>query len=379
MIIAHHIAKTGGTSLMHHVRDRLGKDAFFGVGLHTAAERFFKGQPLWEELPAGARDKVTLTLGHHVGLAVVDPLPGDTPIAFFVCWRDPVAHALSQFHHSERGQAQKGRAVDIDQSIDARTPNALARDVWDAFRGLVPWAEFSEASVLRLLSMFDYIAVTEDMAASTAPLCAALGIPPLTRRDRVAPQQTDLTDQQRQRILDKSPIDAAIHAMLTAQKRSDTPLAFDAALKAERLSAYRARLPGENYVERAYRALAGFLEQEGRLEAAQLYLSLAGADDRKFEPIWMREVPAAKLTDPYFVARSDYAKALVYRQFDHIRLAEGCLRRALALKPNFPLAKAALARILSSVGYHGEARRLAGEVADLFPQDHNLQKILTHQ
>ena len=43
MLLAYHIAKTGGTTLLHHLRDELGKDACVTYGLHPGMERFFNG------------------------------------------------------------------------------------------------------------------------------------------------------------------------------------------------------------------------------------------------------------------------------------------------------------------------------------------------
>jgi len=377
MIVAHHIAKTGGTSLMHHVRSCLGDQAYFGVGKHSAADRFFAGQPIWEDLDADSRSQVVMTLGHNLGVRAVNPLSVDEPVAFFLCVRDPVAHAVSQFHHRQRQLAPTGRKLDFDAYIDSRRSDPIARDIWAGFQPLSGGADFGEAALIQILSLFAYIAVTEDMAGSTAQLCADLGISPLVRRDRVSDNHTPVSDDQRARILAKAPLDQALYSLATAGARADTPLAYNPTLKAERLAAYRSSLDGTDVVAGGYARLAGFLAREARLEAAKLYLTLGGRDsEAKFAAFWAEPVPAEKRGDALYKAKSEYAMAEIHQRYGDFEAAEAALREALSLWPDYPLAKCFLAGVLNHLGQKAEAKSLAAEAITVFPGDENLPKIL---
>ncbi|RMB11781.1 tetratricopeptide repeat protein [Eilatimonas milleporae] len=372
MILAYHIAKTGGTTLLHHLRDELGKDACVAYGLHPGMERFFNGQPLWEELPDAEKRQARVLLGHQVSDRLIPTIPADDVIGLFCVWRDPYDHFISQYRHHSGYLAQTGQQVDARAYLKSLPPNRVVRALYRLFRRLAMEDRFSFDAACRVLSQFEFLCVTERLATDLTTLTQRLGVGPVTRRERVSQGQIDLGGLHADDIYEHFRMDMRLYRLIVDRlngRTEDNPLAFDASLFSENQRRLRQESHDRDAVPPAYEALASFMVGRNVIDAAKLELTLRGAEAPKYAPIWAAHATVNQQRDPVAVALSEKEKGSVYMRHNLPELALSCFEKAIQLNPEHITAHIAGARAFQALGDIPMARRYAEQGLALNPRN----------
>ncbi|WP_417459206.1 tetratricopeptide repeat protein [Kordiimonas sp.] len=360
LIVGYHVAKTGGTTVMHHIFNHLGEDVYFGYGNHPAQKLFFEGQPLWEELSAEERSQYRFVFGHHVNHRVLACLPDDNA-ALFTVLRDPYTHFVSQYKYHLSVIRGEGRTASAREYFETWRANSVSKELFKFFRRLHPeqQAEFSEEKLAHILRQFRFLCATEKLTEHSAPITRLMDIPPVEGRYRVSKNSADLEGLTPEDVYEKSPIDKRLHQMVLNGKGPDSgdgELAYDDALFKESMARLRADYDQPRHIQSAYKKLAGFFQHNDLIEAAQLYLAFRKKTDPKYAPI-MRAAPLPdRMKLRLCVARSEREKAVVYASHNHPRLARACFEKAIQLNPNYVDAYVGLAHTLKRLDLMPQAR-----------------------
>lgn len=369
LIVGYHVAKTGGTTVMHHIFNHLGEDVYFGYGNHPAQKLFFEGQPLWEELSPEARSQYRFVFGHHVNHRVLACLP-DNNAGLFTVLRDPFTHFVSQYKYHLSVIRGEGRTISARDYFETWRPNSVSRELFKFFRRLHPetGADFSEDKLVYILRQFRFLCATEKLTEHSAPITKLMGIPPVEGRYRVSKNSADLEGLTAEEVYDRSPIDKRLHQMVLDGKGPDSgegELAYDDTLFKESMARLRGDYDQARHTEAAYKKLAGFFQHNDLIEAAQLYLAFEKKTDAKYAPI-MRATPMPdRVKQRLCVARSEREKAAVYASHNHPRLARACLEKAIQLNPNYVDAYVGLAHTLKRLDLMPQAREAAQQALSL--------------
>lgn len=125
-----HIPKTGGSTLIEHLRRHLAFDEEF-VHFGGAGERFreTEGRDPFEERSAERRQRATVMGGHYFTVDRTDLVPG-RDVRLFVVVREPASRILSAYNF----QCQRfGLDVSIDEWLASYPRNAAFKKIRQAF------------------------------------------------------------------------------------------------------------------------------------------------------------------------------------------------------------------------------------------------------
>lgn len=369
LIVGYHVAKTGGTTVMHHIFNHLGEDVYFGYGNHPAQKLFFEGQPLWEELSAEERSQYRFVFGHHVNHRVLACLPDDNA-ALFTVLRDPYTHFVSQYKYHLSVIRGEGRTVSAREYFETWRANSVSHELFKFFRYLLPdpKVEFSEENLATILRQFRFLCATEKLTEHSVPITKLMGIPPVEGRYRVSRNSADLEGLTPEDVYEKSPIDKRLHQMVLDGKGPDSgegELAYDDALFKESMARLRDDYSQVRHTQAAYKKLARFFQHNDLIEAAQLYLAFNKKADAKYNPILHATPLADRVKQRLCVARAEREKAAVYAAHYRPRLARACLEKAIQLNPGYVDAYVALAHTLRRLNLNEEAAAAARQALSL--------------
>ena len=361
LIIGYHVAKTGGTTIMHHMRDHLGEDAYYGYGNNGAMRDFFRGQPLWEELSADQRAPVKMIFGHGVRQNLLLGVKA-SEAGLFTSLREPFSHFVSRYNHRLKSLKLKGLSITPREFIEQQGDDAISKAIFKNFRKLCGGQAFDKDSVFAVLRQFQFLCTTEQLTQQTEQLCENFGIPPVTGRFRVAANKVGIGDVSAEEIYDRFPTDRAIHEELTAagDVRRSGSLKYDETAFSESVTRINQRFSIEKEIKTAYARLADFLVVQGALDAARLELVFSGRDsDEKYDAIWAKRADLRAAPD---AAQSEQTKAKVYQRHGKHDLAAACYDKANQLQPNFIGAISGSAQLQLAMGNKEKAKRQAEEL-----------------
>ncbi|WP_417451253.1 tetratricopeptide repeat protein [Kordiimonas sp.] len=380
LIIGYHVAKTGGTTVMHHIQTHLGPDAYFGYGQHPASDRFFSGKPLWEELTAEERAPVRFVFGHHVNDYILAGLSGEKP-ALFTVLRDPYTHFVSQYKYHLTVIRGQGQHIGARDYFAKWQENRVSGELCKFFSGLYPDADapVSEEKITHILRQFRFLCATEKLTEHSAPISRLLDIPPVEGRHRVSKNQADLEGLSPEEVYERCPLDHKMHAALlegAGPEGKDGPLAYDDALFQASLDRLSGTHTKAAQVRMAYERLAHFFRHNDLIEAAQLHLALSKRSDPSYTPI-VKSTPLPKHQSMKLaVARSEKAKADVYARHRYPLLARACFEKAITLNENYIDAYVGLANVLARQGHVAKARDAAQHALSLDGNNHGALRFL---
>lgn len=369
LIVGYHVAKTGGTTVMHHIFNHLGQDVYFGYGNHPAQDLFFGGKPLWEELSVEERSKYRFVFGHHVNHRVLACLPDDNA-ALFTVLRDPYTHFVSQYKYHLSIIRGEGRTISAREYFKTWRANSVSGELYKFFSELAPdpQAAFSEEGLAHILRQFRFLCATEKLTEHSAPITKLMGIPPVEGRYRVSKKEADLEGLTAEEVYERSPVDMRLHQMVLNGKGPDSgegELAYDDGLFRQTMERLRDEYDQARHTREAYQKLALFFRHNDLIEAAQLYLAFQNKNDAKYAPI-LRSTPMPdRMKRRLCVARSEREKAAVYAANFYPGLARACLEKAILLNENYVDAYVALAHILQRLNMPRKAREAAQHALSL--------------
>ncbi|WP_262689756.1 hypothetical protein [Kordiimonas aestuarii] len=363
LIVGYHVAKTGGTTVMHHIQNHLGPEAYFGYGQHPASERFFSGRPLWEELTQEERAPVKFVFGHHVNDYILAGLSGDKP-ALFTVLRDPFTHFVSQYKYHLSVIRGEGRHVGAREYFKEWQENRVSGELCKFFTHLYPEADapVSEEKIIHILKQFRFLCATEKLTEHSAPISVELGIPPVEGRHRVSTNKADLEGLTPEEVYERCPLDYKMHkAVLDGAGPDGTtgPLAYDDAAFQDSLKRLSGSFTKAEQIRMAYERLVHFFRHNDLMEAAQLHLALAKRNHPRYAPV-IRSTPIpTRQRMKFAVARSEKEKAAVYMRHKYPAMARACYEKAIALHDGYIDAYVGLAYVLQHQGLTEKAREAA--------------------
>ncbi len=372
LVVGYHVAKTGGTTVMHHIKQHMGDDSYFGYGNYAATQTFFKGEALWEELSVEQRQSYKMIFGHGVDQWLLHGLDREE-CALFTSVREPYSHFGSRYNHYAKMKKVAGEAISPREFLDGQKNNPISWAIYKNFHFLSGGQKFGETAVLNILKCFRFLSTTEKLTQQTKPLCDVFNIPPITGKSRVNTNKSGIGDITKDEIYDKCHMDVRLYEILSSDNGADE-VGYDPELLEKGLFSLQDRKSDEQLVSRAYRRLANFMTEQNTLCAARLELNFSQRQDcEKYAPIWSAKVD---LRDAIHEAQSEQAKALVYQRYGSLDAAEACLEKALRLAPAFLAAMTAYARLLLSQKRKAEARSMAERIMTLEPGHPLAVKIL---
>jgi len=371
LIVGYHVAKTGGTTVMHHITDHLGDDAFFNYGNHPAADRFFSDKPLWEELSREARAPVRFLFGHHVNDHILADL-GGRDAALFSVIRDPYTHFVSQYKYHLSVIKGEGRHVSARKYLDKWLPNRVSSEFYKFFRLLLsdPETPFGIDALYEILKQFRFLCVTEKLTEQSVEITQELGIPPIEGRHRVSKSKVDLEGITAEEVYAKSPIDLQIyHAVLARANGENGPLTFDPETFDQSLKRLNRSMKKAQVIRTAYDRLAQFFRLNDKLEAAQVHLALNETYEKRHVPILRGTPKQRSLVLRKAVARSEYEKAVVFMKHFRFPMASACFEKAITLNPDYADAYVGYAHCLMRLKKNQEAIKAATYVIEQLDSD----------
>jgi len=372
LVVGYHVAKTGGTTVMHHMKQHMGDDSYFGYGNFAATRAFFRGEAIWEELPVEQRQSYKMIFGHGVDQWLLHGL-GIEECGLFTSIREPFSHFGSRFNHNAKMKKVSGETVSPREFLEKQGNNPISQAIYKNFHFLSDGQEFGETAVLNILKCFRFLSTTEKLTQQTKPLCDVFGIPAITGKSRVNKNKSGVGDITKEEIYDKCNIDVHLHEILSSDNWSNE-VGYEPKLLEKGLLAIKGDISEEQLVTRAYKRLANFMNFQNTLCAARLELHFSQRQDcKKYAPIWSKKVD---LRDALTEAQSEQAKALVYQRYGCMDAAEACLEKALRLAPAFIAAMTSYARLLRSQKRDAETRAMAERIMLLEPGHPLAAKIL---
>lgn len=369
LIVGYHVAKTGGTTVMHHILNHLGPEAYFGYGQHPASDRFFSGKPLWEELTAEDRKQVRFVFGHHVNDYLLAGLGKEKP-ALFTVLRDPFTHFVSQYKYHLTVIRGEGQHVGARDYFAKWQENRVSGELCKFFTHLYPEADApaSEAKITHILRQFRFLCATEKLTEHSAPISRELGIPPVEGRYRVSKNEVDLEGLTPEEVYERCLLDLKMHqAVMDGAGPDGTtgPLAYDDALFTESLERISGTYTKAQQIRMAYERLVGFFRHNDLVEAAQLHLALSKRTHPRYNPIvWATPIPARQRMK-LSVARSEKEKGAVYLRHKYPAMARACFEKAVLLNENYVDAYVGLAQALQRLGLSAQATDAARHALEL--------------
>jgi|GEM_PF-3431313 len=347
VFIGLHFAKTGGTSIRAHIAGNLNKNAFCPYGAFANANSFFNGRPLLPEFSGRRKAGIRFVYGHGVDADVLHHF-ADREVALFVVCRDPYRRFLSSLKHAVRTRGEFGESVDPRAVFESQPENPFAQTVLRQFGALAPDdVTDPKERLIAVLRCFRFIMSTDDLNAQSAPFFSALGLPPLREARRVYREEAQPADVTEAEIRARDDLDAFVNEATNRFHESGgtsaehaNPFGFDAAALRERLDALKAAAPTpEADIEKTYDDLFSFLDRNGRLEAARIFLEAGGHSrhvTRLFEA-WCRREGRT------FAATPNSSRTLCHQAEVWLRLrrpgrAGDYARRAIEADPNNPMA-----------------------------------------
>jgi hypothetical protein len=294
-ILFRHIAKTGGTAVLHHMRRGFGGAGVQVLGPHARVRLFFTGLPQPEDMDAQARARLRVVQGHGAGQGAVTWL-GRRDLRLMVVLREPVSLTRSRYNQRVEGAAKKGLSVPSRRFLRKLAANPMCSRLVADFPALVDEGAGGLADqALSVLRKFDYVATTEGLSDQLQPMFARYGLPADMERRRVAGQKAELeVGDDEIRALNTEDIrlyEAVQRGTAPASGDVINPLGQDAQAKARAMAALCAQPPEEDRDQ----ALAQALCQGLRAEAALAFLDryperVALPDPTRFcavlEPMW---------------------------------------------------------------------------------------------
>lgn len=254
-----HIAKTGGTTLLHHFRRNLGGKKVFIYGPYSQVTRFFNDLPQLEEMPRHDIAALRVMQGHGVSEDVIPILP-DARIRLLIVLRHPVSLTRSRFNHRRDELARLGVDLDSEQFLSATPRNPISTMLLNQFPSFIDSAAVAPYDqVVSILRKFDYVFTTETLDLQATELMRELNLPAVMERRRVAREsgRLDATDEQlkQNNTLDLKIYEAAAKGISLDPRRNPFRLdrdGKDAVIQQLRRHASSA----EDAIQRAYRHLA---------------------------------------------------------------------------------------------------------------------------
>lgn len=369
-VLGYHVAKTGGTTVLHHIVKHLGEEAFFNYGEHPASDRFFANQPLWEDLESSEVEKVKFLFGHNVReriLLDMDP----SKIALFVVLRDPYTHFVSQYKYHSKLLKLEGKSIGARDFLAETRRNSQMFQVHRGFPALtsIPGQPLSEEAAFEMISQFEYACATEKLTEHSKPLTERLGIPPIKGQYRKSDNIVDLEGLTPEELYAYSPIDHKIHQAILARHETRNAASFNAALLGQSLKKINASYTKQENVEKAYSELDMFFRHSDRIEAAQMHLAFNALHAPKYAQIIRSGPIVDRLVRRLHVARSEREKATVCIRHQHYRLARACLEKAIRLNDAYVNAYVDLAYVLIRFEERGLAIEMAEKALALEPDN----------
>jgi len=346
LIVGYHVAKTGGTTVMHHIVKHMGENAYFGYGNHPATTRFFNNQPLWEELSDEERSPVKFVFGHHVNDRLLVGRSADETALFSVV-RDPYAHFVSQYKHHLTTIRGEGRNVGARAYFENWKSNRVAFEFYKFFPALLPKQDmpFEEEALFEILKQFRFLCATEKLTEQSLAITSELGIPQIEGRFRVSKDTVDLEGITPEEVYEKSPLDLKIYkAVLARANGEESPLEYDSVAFEKSLERTTRRYSSNRTVRLAYDALAQFFRANSMLQAAQIHLAVSENNEHRFAPIIRSSPNQRTLANRKMTARAEKEQGVVYLQHFMNPLARACFEKAIALNPAYVDAYVDLAR-----------------------------------
>lgn len=348
LIFGYHVAKTGGTTIMHHIIDHLGEDAFFGYGHHPSAERFFNSQPLWEELPEEQREPIRFVFGHNIKQRAL-ACAGTNDVALFSVVREPYSHFVSQFRYRSAILLNEGRRLNVHEFLEKRAKNAVSSELFNAVPGLRsdPEQPLSEDTLFEVMRQFRFLCLTEKLTEQSKEIGDALGIPPISGRYRVSKNTVDLEGIKPEDVYEHSPLDFRLYEEVAKRAAGEkSAIDYDDALFRRRLKAIKMSTTRKDAILEAYEHFAVFLRSSGKIAAAKLHIALTGKPLAKYRPILeLRDRPRDHDT-AFVVARSEFEMGNVYMRHQQTQLARACFEKAITLWPDHLQARMGLGHCL---------------------------------
>jgi len=379
LIVGYHVAKTGGTTIMHHVIKHMGEEAYFGYGNHPSSDRFFSDLPLWEELNEDERAPVKFLFGHHVNDRILAGLNAKETALFSVI-RDPFTHFVSQYKYHLSVIKGEGREVSARTYLNNWKPNRVSTEFYKFFPHLLsdPETPFGEAALFEILKQFQFLCVTEKLTEQSTAITKELGIPPIEGRHRVSKNEVDLEGITKEEVYEKSPLDLKVYeAVLARANGEDSPLNYDEAAFQKSVGRVDQKFKQKRLVRLAYEALAHFFRVNCIIEAAQLHLALRENNENRFAPIIRSSSNQANLRLRKAIARAEKEKAQVYMRHFYLRMARASFEKAITLNPEYVDAYIGYAQCLVRQKDDGGARKAVLHVLEkLDAQNFGAQQLL---
>ncbi|MBO6505186.1 MAG: tetratricopeptide repeat protein [Kordiimonadaceae bacterium] len=358
LIFGYHVAKTGGTTVMHHIIDHLGEDAYFGYGNHTSVERFFNQQPFWEELSPEQREPVRFVYGHHVKERAL-ACAGTNDVALFSVIREPFSHFVSQFKYRSSMLLNEGRRLTAREFLEKRPKNAVSSQFFKAFPGLKADRDqpFGEEAVFEIMRQFRFLCLTEKLTDQSKEIGDALGIPPISGRYRVSQNTVDLEGIKPEDVYERSPVDFRLYEEVAKRAAGEkSALDYDDALFRERLKGIKKSISRKEAIEDAYNNFALFLRSNGKTASAKLHIALSGKTAPKFDPILNTQDRAHDHDTAFAVARTEFEMGNVYMRHHRPKLARACFEKAISLWPDHLQARIGLGNCLIRLQEYEKAK-----------------------
>ena len=165
-----HIPKTGGSTIIVHLRTNLDYDTEFvhlGAGGDNYRRRY--GLEAWEKRSNEERNKVRILAGHQMRLGVHELVVG-RPARYFTVLRDPADRILSVYNFRLQ---QEGRDIPFWDWYEEYPRNNGYKWLKRAFR---LEGDASPSEIIAKLDNFWFVGVTEQLGVDLPDLFAHFGI-----------------------------------------------------------------------------------------------------------------------------------------------------------------------------------------------------------
>lgn len=381
VVIGHHQAKTGGTTISGHLKHSVGDDAILIVGPHNSYRSFFANKPLPEEMPREQIERARLVFGHGADENAIHLLNGfeDNADILFVT-RDPVRHFKSRLAHRAARKHLLGLETETEKDLLSRMEESpIVSTLVKLFPSFVdPQASSLEEKVTSIVKACRFAMSTEKFNDQLPYFFDWLGAPPRAEARRVRGTGQTKLNVDEEEILQKNRVEKRINDIVAQATWSDESeslngLGFEPSLRDDGLKRLRACRPSDAELLRSgYQRLVEGFRVSHTFAAAMYHLESGEASIG--DPELLSELISNKIAELELSTSSPNELTSLAAHLLTEKKFESCIEKAtLALEAGgrSPRTLKTLGTAHFKVSDYAKAREYLQEAVELSPKEPN--------